>query len=341
MFPKDRPSSRILLLALWVAGACLAAYASKTALLEGILFRKQFVREPIGRVRAWIETPADQPVLGWDSYCRTNDEWHSSQRWYTESGFLALEEKEIPEAGVVSTIFDLEGRVQLQSAFLESRTSPPWFGDARDQSKPTAPWLAAGLTAEEWWDRVRHFRCSRDTPAAERQRLVDEIESVFGAPARTGLSAQEGQRSKAVSMVGPDTVESPAGLNDLISSLVDWRSVPDHVIERSADALEFLDAEGVRKWLPAFLRWTLRFGAQSSSVASDEMTFALLPTGSESFGGEPSRFEQLISSLSHSERATTCRVLRFIAEVDAQWSFGRLAQQALSDFWGRFCEECP
>ena len=36
----------------------------------------------------------------------------------------------------------------------EIRTTPPWLWGETDQTEPTAPWLLAGMTVDEWWDSL-------------------------------------------------------------------------------------------------------------------------------------------------------------------------------------------
>lgn len=31
----------------------------------------------------------------------------------------------------------------------------PWWWSASRQSEPSAPWLGEGITADEWWERVK------------------------------------------------------------------------------------------------------------------------------------------------------------------------------------------
>ncbi len=34
------------------------------------------------------------------------------------------------------------------------KKEPPWWGEKVEETVPSAPWLEAGFTADEWWDRV-------------------------------------------------------------------------------------------------------------------------------------------------------------------------------------------
>ena len=71
--------------------------------------------------------------------------------WFIDSGFLSSQQNR----GLL-TGWDTDGRVVVQYSLkhgAEERTGPPWIGGVSEQVKPTAPWLAAELTASEWWTR--------------------------------------------------------------------------------------------------------------------------------------------------------------------------------------------
>ena len=62
------------------------------------------------------------------------------------------------------TWFDRDGRVIDQFAHAITtgphtpvRSAPPWLWGARDQVKPTAPWLRTGETAQEWLERMNEL----------------------------------------------------------------------------------------------------------------------------------------------------------------------------------------
>ena len=58
------------------------------------------------------------------------------------------------------TYWDHDGEIvrQARSTGVGStkfRDSPPWWNGKIAEEEPSAPWIAVGLTADEWWERVR------------------------------------------------------------------------------------------------------------------------------------------------------------------------------------------
>ena len=70
---------------------------------------------------------------------------HASHTWYKSNGFIASRH---------GTLWDDAGKIVEQSKKGVRRTSGPWLDGETDQTEPTAPWIVAGKTFEEWWDSL-------------------------------------------------------------------------------------------------------------------------------------------------------------------------------------------
>ena len=80
---------------------------------------------------------------------------HAKQMWYEASGFLAHEQQPDHRGGIQTTYLP-DGTVSNQARPLEvgrweTKTAPPWWEDMKDQSEPSAPWIEAGMTPDEFW----------------------------------------------------------------------------------------------------------------------------------------------------------------------------------------------
>lgn len=88
-----------------------------------------------------------------------SDEVALRETWSIGTGYLVHRVRTVEEGQIV-TIWDTSGELLTQllvaktTKKVEQRTGPPWFEPVEDQVVPSAPWLAEGLTAEEWWERV-------------------------------------------------------------------------------------------------------------------------------------------------------------------------------------------
>ncbi len=81
-------------------------------------------------------------------------EWHSHTAWSATTGTVLNRYSAQGE-----TEWDLEGRIIGQYWADEltlggSRESPPWRWGEADQTVPTAPWVLAGTTVDDWWERL-------------------------------------------------------------------------------------------------------------------------------------------------------------------------------------------
>ncbi len=81
-------------------------------------------------------------------------------QYYLENGFKAAEEQYENWKCVRTTKWWFDGSVMAQWDYekkkgARKKTDPTWWWDVQDQTESSAPWMAEGITAEEWWERVR------------------------------------------------------------------------------------------------------------------------------------------------------------------------------------------
>ena len=111
-----------------------------------------------------------------------------------------------------------------------------------------------------------------------------------------------------------------------------WQDVPAQDIEDNYPVLTYLDAEGFRYYLPAFMVWSLKNYQTSASVSVDAPIYELDLSGNED---RRERKMEQFRLFSDEQRVAACRFLRFMSEqVDADAS---MARPALDNYWGQFC----
>jgi hypothetical protein len=98
--------------------------------------------------------------------------------------------------------------------------------------------------------------------SGNKQQLIDAIEDAFGdVQLEDGISLRE---AIVLDNYGTDQERHRARSQD---ELGDWRKIPDETIARYSASLAFLDAKGMRFYLPAFMRFALRHYQKSDSAS--------------------------------------------------------------------------
>ena len=110
----------------------------------------------------------DETVYGLESwlwYQGTNAGPNSKYTlWYESTGFVhlraprpgILDQPESPtDCNGVFTLYDRNGRVVSQFSKHMVLREPPWLPGTPNPQGPTAPWLADGISAQQWY-RERH-----------------------------------------------------------------------------------------------------------------------------------------------------------------------------------------
>lgn len=108
------------------------------------------------RITVWKRVGAGGTISRreWNLWRRETREVRS---WNAETGFLVYFRRFDPAPAVLITEWDEAGRLlwQFRTANgLKTSTESPMRDEAIQQDTPFAPWLEAGLTADEWWERV-------------------------------------------------------------------------------------------------------------------------------------------------------------------------------------------
>jgi hypothetical protein len=160
------------------------------------------------------------------------------------------------------------------------------------------------------------------------EQLISDIETAFFEVERgEGMTLFEGDLEGA----GSEADLRFARARDTYAT---WRDIPDHVIDRYFSALSFLDPQGFRYYIPAFMRFALRHYQDSTSPAID---YAIYHLGQRSVQREHK--EARFTVLDESQTGVICRFLRFMAEYTDGNADEAAARQALEGYWGQFCEK--
>ncbi len=105
---------------------------------------------------------------------------------------------------------------------------------------------------------------------ARIEKAVKQIEDAFaGVALGEGVSLRE---AEVIDDYGTDEERSEAREQDEHN---DWQRIPDEEIESATSSLCFMDNEGLRFHLPAFMRFTLRRYRQSDSISTDSTIYRL------------------------------------------------------------------
>lgn len=109
--------------------------------------------EQVTTSRVWeVGGPEGEPAIGYTVINRWSGQTAGWRTWYIDSGMVmcSIGQTEAyvhyDSDGCVKTV--IEGGVGMV-------TTPPWPCGAHDQTAPSAPWLKAGITPAEFWERVK------------------------------------------------------------------------------------------------------------------------------------------------------------------------------------------
>lgn len=109
-----------------------------------------------------------------------------------------------------------------------------------------------------------------------------------------------------------------------------WQEVPAETIEGLPSAPTFLDADGLRYYLPALMVWSLKYGKQSESATTDTVLSLL---------GLPDRQEWLERSLSCVQRHVIARFVKW--GLSNCWVMHDQSTSDLAAYWRRHLEAPP
>src|SRR3954462_13249591 len=105
-------------------------------------------------------------------------------------------------------------------------------------------------------------------------KTIDEVVSVIEA-SFAGITLEDGisiSEATVIDDYGGDEERANARASD---EKMDWRTIPDELIERHYSALTFMDAKGFRFSLPAYMRFVLRHYVDVDFNTHDSVFFHL------------------------------------------------------------------
>jgi len=114
-----------------------------------------------------------------------------------------------------------------------------------------------------------------------------------------------------------------------------WERVPDSHLEECTTALCHVDAESWRYYIAPYMIWSLRYFRTNCPDASHVTIFSLSPSHRNEELREYAMERYRL--LNEKQARCVCRFLRYMAR-DGGIVGDRHANQALRNYWGRFCE---
>jgi hypothetical protein len=146
--------------------------------------------------------------------------------------------------------------------------------------------------------------------------VIERIERAFaGVGLGCGVSLRE---ADVIDDYGTDTERKQARAQD---EQDDWRRIPEDLIARYHWCLPFLDAEGMRFHLPAYMRFALRRYRDSTSMSIDFTIYAL------------DREDDRLRGLTTPQRAAVRQFLKFMAFNGGRHVDSGAAKHALEVVW--------
>lgn len=159
-----------------------------------------------------------------------------------------------------------------------------------------------------------------------RDALVRQIEIAFdGVSLGDGIGILE---AWAIDRCVSDKDRQRARVSDYRA---DWTLIPDSVLEDHYSVLAFMDREGIRFALPAYMRFATRNFEKSQSLSVDAPIYSL-GSGWAAPPGGPELFTRL-------QRATIAKFLRvMVVEIGEDYVDATAASEAYDNFWVAFDE---
>jgi hypothetical protein len=114
-----------------------------------------------------------------------------------------------------------------------------------------------------------------------------------------------------------------------------WQDVPDKDIEDYYNILSFLDAEGLRYYVPAYMVWALKHLKTSGSMSSDSIIYTFVPYLNT---GHYERQLERFAIFTTEQNKAICGFLRFMSEHSDGFADEYQASQALTGYWNQFCD---
>lgn len=166
------------------------------------------------------------------------------------------------------------------------------------------------------------------SPIADHQEVVNAISSAF-----LGVSRVDGVSLHEAEVIDDRGTDDERSTSRLLDTDTKWEEVPDSDIENHITTLNFVDPIGFRYYLAAYMVWALRHCDFSDSLSTNHTIYSLcLPTGERQRAWKLQQF----SLLNNEQSFAVLQFLRYFAEHTNGVSDDGAAQQAISDYWGRY-----
>lgn len=166
----------------------------------------------------------------------------------------------------------------------------------------------------------------QETDKEIRQRIIAEIERAFTDVRRgNGITLHQ---ARALDDYRDEIEQAQARRKDTDAR---WQDIPDTRIEKLADTLAFLDPEGFRYYIPAFMIWALRHYETSDSFAGDAAAYI--------FGVNPLAEDNMdrFRLFTPRQTAAIAHFLEYFAYcADSNHTDNETAQKALDAYWRQF-----
>jgi hypothetical protein len=155
--------------------------------------------------------------------------------------------------------------------------------------------------------------------------LINQIETAFSTvELGNGIGLYE---AEALDNYADAEKVSRAKVKDR-ESWKSWRDIPEKVIERSHSALCFVDPEGMRFLLPAYMLFACRYYKTSDAASIDSAVYAL-DRGNDKLGID-------LSILSTAQISAIIAFLKFMIDAGEYWVDTDVALSAYINHWSEF-----
>ncbi len=163
----------------------------------------------------------------------------------------------------------------------------------------------------------------------EAKAIIEAIRSAFAGVPRGRITLHE---AEVMDLYGTDAQRQQARLLDTDES---WDEVLDRDVAECTTALSYVDPEGWRYYIPAYMVWSLRYFREPRGMASDATIYTFDPHND--YAGLRERQRSRFQLLDHAQSRAVCRFLRYMAAHDDH-ADARMANEALSGYWDQFGE---
>lgn len=134
------------------------------------------------------------------------------------------------------------------------------------------------------------------------EAVIEAIRTAFVGVPRGAITIHE---AEVIDVYGSDAEREAARVTDTEPC---WDCVPDADIEVCTDALCYLDPEGWRYYIPAYMIWSLRHFRVSCSTVPDRTIYTFDPSSPDLLEHNLARYELLDEAQSRA----VCRFLRYM-----------------------------